>query len=365
MPTLLGDENYRHGGESRIGVLLANLGTPDAPTAKAVRRYLREFLSDPRVIESPRWLWQIVLNAIILPIRSPRSAALYRKIWTDEGSPLLVISQKIARALQAKMDSQNSHVKVELGMRYGSPSIASALRELKKANCRRLLILPLYPQYASSTVGSVFDAVAAELSTWRWTPPMRFVSGYANLPAYADALADSISAHWKKNGKPDSLLFSFHGTPLISLSQGDPYFCQCQMTARLAADRLQLQDDEWTASFQSRFGPAEWLQPYTEDALKKLADDGKLKVDVICPAFSADCLETLEEIAIGGREIFLSAGGKDFAYIPSLNDSPRHINFLFDLTAENIRDWLVLLADETDSNWRRLQKSRAEKFGGN
>lgn len=357
---LAGDENYRHGAAGKIGVLLANLGTPSAPTAKAVRGYLRQFLSDPRVVEAPRWKWLPVLFAVVLPFRAPRTARAYRKIWTADGSPLLLNCRAQRDAVAAAFAA--APVAVELGMSYGAPSIADALRKLKAQNCRRIVALPLYPQYAGSTGGSVFADVARELSRWRAAPHLRFVASYCDDERYIDALAGSIAAHRRTHGRPDKLVFSFHGTPRAMLDAGDPYYCHCQKTARLAAARLGLRDDEWTATFQSRFGRAEWLRPYTDETLRGLPRRGARDVQVVCPAFSSDCLETLEEIAVENREIFLRAGGARFGYIPALNDSPAHIEFLTALLRDNIGDWLSHLQKQNAAEVRDLQKQNAESL---
>ncbi|MBE8157922.1 MAG: ferrochelatase [Betaproteobacteria bacterium] len=363
MARFLGGGEYRHGGEEKIGVLLANLGTPEAPTAKALRKYLRQFLSDPRVIETPKWRWLPVLYGIVLPLRAPRSAAAYRKIWTKDGSPLLANCRAQEKKLAAAF--AGLPVAVELGMSYGAPSIISALRKLKSQNCRRIAALPLYPQYSGSTGGAVFAAVAKELSAWRAAPHFRYIAAYCDSPRYIQTLADSISAHWKKHGRPDMLIFSFHGTPLDMLKNGDPYHCLCQKTARLAAARLDLPPEKWLVAFQSRFGRAEWLSPATDSVLRELPEGGGVRhVQVVCPAFSSDCLETLEEIAIEEREVFLRAGGEKFSYIPALNDSPAHIDFLESLLRENIGDWLLHLQRENAPENRARQKETAGANGG-
>ena len=363
MARFLGENEYRHGGEEKIGILLVNLGTPEAPTAKALRKYLRQFLSDPRVVESPKWKWLPVLYAVVLPFRAPRSAAAYQKIWTKDGSPLLVN----CRAQQQKLAAAFSGlpVAVELGMSYGAPSIAAALQKLKAQNCRRIVALPMYPQYAGSTGGSVFTDIAGELCKWRAAPHFRFIAAYCDDPRYITALASSISAHRQKNGSADMLVFSFHGTPLEMLKNGDPYYCLCQKTARLAAEKLNLRAAEWRVSFQSQFGRSEWLKPSTENTLRELPARGAKHVQVICPAFSSDCLETLEEIAMENCGIFMQAGGEKFSYIPALNDSPAHINFLHALLGDNINDWLLHLERENAAANRKRQKETAQKLGGN
>ncbi len=302
------------------GVLIANLGTPDAPTPAALRRYLAEFLWDRRVVDLPRPLWWLILHGIILRTRPARSARLYQAVWTAEGSPLLSISRRQQALLQQALPD----CKVALGMRYGSPAIASALDELLAAGCEEVIVLPLYPQNSCSTTASTFDALAQALAGRRDVPPLRFIADYHDHPAYLDALAASIrEARSESTG--ELLLFSFHGTPRRYRDEGDPYFDQCQTTARLVAERLGLQNGEWQVSFQSRFGREEWLQPYTDETLKQLAADGVKSIDVICPGFAADCLETLEEIAQENRGLFLAAGGERYRYIPALNERPDHI----------------------------------------
>lgn len=337
---LINPPPHRHGSGGSIGILLVNLGTPEAPTAQAVRPYLRRFLSDPRVVEGPRWLWWLVLNSVILTRRPPRTAAAYAKIWdTTHGSPLLTISRRQQQALQTALDAAMPAVRVELAMSYSAPLIRTALRTLQQHDCRWLLVLPLYPQYASSTVGSVFADVCAELSRWRRVPHLRFISGYGDDPRYIRALAARIDAARQQHGAADKLIFSFHGTPLQMLTDGDPYHCLCHKTARLTAAALHLADTEWLVTFQSRFGRAEWLQPYTDEVLAALPKQGVKRVQVVCPAFAADCLETLEEIAQESREVFMQAGGEHYAYLPALNDAPAHIAFLRELVQDATADW--------------------------
>ena len=347
-----GERDYDHSRAENIGVVLANLGTPPAATTSAVRKYLREFLSDPRVVEAPRLLWHLILNGWILPRRSPKTAAAYRSIWQAEGSPLMVISRRQAAKLQESFCGLP--VVVELAMRYGNPSVAQALANLRAHNCRKIVIQPLYPQYAASTVGSVFDAAAAELRKWRFVPQLHFIHSYGNDSRYIAALAASINRH---RVDESLLLFSFHGMPLEMLLAGDPYHCQCRQTARLTAEYLQLPPDKWRVSFQSRFGTAQWLQPYTDETLCKLPAEGISKVQVICPAFSADCLETLEEIAVENRNLFMAAGGKEYSYIPALNDDKAHIKFIHELITDDIGKWLTQVQTANkDSNNRATRK---------
>ncbi|MCH9758114.1 MAG: ferrochelatase [Proteobacteria bacterium] len=338
---LIGTPDYAHGTAAKIGVLLVNLGTPEAPTAKAVRPYLRRFLGDARVVETPRLLWWFILNGIILPLRPSRTAAAYAKIWQKEGSPLLLISQQQQQALQQQLSTHcgDNTIDVALAMSYSKPSIRTALQQLQQQQCRYLLVLPLYPQYASSTIGSVFTDVTAELARWRFVPHLRFISGYCDDPRYINALAAQIADYRRQHGSADKLIFSFHGTPLKMLTDGDPYHCLCYKTARLTAEKLQLSADQWQVTFQSRFGKAVWLQPYTDKTLQQLPQQGVKSVQMVCPAFAADCLETLEEIAEENREIFIHAGGTAYDYIPALNAGSMHINFLRDLTLDAIGDW--------------------------
>lgn len=312
----------------KVGVLLINLGTPDAPTATGLRRYLREFLSDPRVIEIPRLAWLFILHGIILRVRPKKSAKLYQSVWTSEGSPLLVISKQQQQAIQEQLGDGFS---VKLGMRYGNPSIPNALRELQNEGVRKIIVLPLYPQYAAPTTGSSFDAVAKELSLWRWVPELHFINNYCDEPLYIDALANSVREHIEKNGKPQKIIFSYHGTPKRNLDLGDPYYCFCIKTTRLVAEKLALDKNDYIASFQSRFGYAEWLKPYTDETLKNLPAEGIKNVAILSPAFSADCLETLEELAVENRHTFLAAGGETYHYIPALNDRADHIHALVQL----------------------------------
>jgi ferrochelatase len=345
-----GQPEFQHGEIPAVGVLLANLGTPDAPTAPALRRYLREFLLDPRVIEMNRALWWTILHLAILPTRPKVSAKLYQKVWTEEGSPLLFITRRQAAAVATVLEREvGTPLHVAVGMRYGNPSIRSALRELADKGCRRILVLPLYPQYAAVTTGSTFDAVAAELSTWRWVPEVRTVHHYHDVPAYTDALAASIREAWAAGGQAEKLLFSFHGIPQRYFDAGDPYFCNCHKTARLAAERLGLARDRWQVSFQSLFGREEWLKPYSEQTIKAMARSGVRSLDVVCPGFSADCLETLEEIDGENREFFLHAGGEAYRYIPALNDRQDHVRVLADVVLANLAGWIVP-ADEWNAN---------------
>ncbi|NNE43855.1 MAG: ferrochelatase, partial [Gemmatimonadetes bacterium] len=319
-PDFVGETSFDHAEVPAVGVLFANLGTPDAPTRSALRRYLKEFLWDPRVVEVPRWQWWLILNGIILNTRPQKSAELYEKVWTDEGSPLLTISRQQASGLEGRLRERiGNPVHVAVGMRYGNPSIQAALEELRAKKCRQILVFPAYPQYSAVTTGSTFDAVADVLKTWRWVPGLRLVSHYHDHPGYLRALAGSIRAAWEGAGPPDKLIFSFHGMPVRYLHDGDPYHCECQKTGRLLAEELELNDDAWTVSFQSLFGKEEWLRPYTDETLEALGKGGG-SVDVICPGFSADCLETIDEIGRENRHVFEEAGGGRYRFIPCLND---------------------------------------------
>jgi ferrochelatase len=324
----------------RIGVLAVNLGTPDAPTYFAVQRYLREFLSDRRVINTSRLIWLPLLYSVILPFRPLRTARKYRKIWLGEGSPLAVYSKrltvKIGAALQADF---GDWVRVELGMTYGNPSIAAALESLAQQNIDRLLVLPLYPQYCSSTTGSVFDRTHRALARWRWLPETRFVNDYYHDGGYIEALAARIRAHWDEAGERSHLLFSYHGIPAAYVAGGDPYQAQSEATTRLVVSRLGLAPDAWSHSYQSRFGRVAWLQPYTEDTLKSLAQRGVRKLSVVSPSFAVDCLETLEEVAIEYRGKFLGLGGERLTLVPALNDDDRHAQVLAAIVKTHLQGW--------------------------
>lgn len=334
------EETFTHDRVPCSGILLTNLGTPDAPTAKYVRRYLGEFLWDPRVVELPRPVWWLILHGIILPLRPARSAEKYRAVWTEAGSPLLTIARHQAAAVAARLTQRcPGPVRVALGMRYGNPSIPTALAALREAGVQRLLVFPLFPQYSATTTASTFDAVAAELKTWRWLPELRMITQYHDDPGYISAVAASISAFWQRHQPPQRLLFSFHGLPKRNLLAGDPYHCQCHKTARLVAEQLQLPSVDWAVSFQSRFGRAEWLQPYTSQLLQEWAKAGVKRVHVVCPGFSADCLETLEEIERENRAFFAQAGGEDFHYIPALNADSQHIDVLVKLILQHTQGW--------------------------
>lgn len=354
MPTFQSSPPYEHGSPESLGVLLVNLGTPDEPTTGAVRRYLREFLSDPRVVEIPRAIWLPILYGFILPFRPSRSAEAYSKIWTSAGSPLLCISEDIAQSLHRKLSQRFAGpVHAVLGMSYGSPSIRSALDKLYAEGARRIIVLPLYPQYSGTTTGSVFDAVSSALSTRRWVPEVRFINHYHDSLGYVAALAASVSEYWEQNGRGDRLLLSFHGIPKQTFLNGDPYHCQCLKTARLLAQSLELADNEYDVTFQSRLGRAEWLKPYSDETIAELGRSGLERLDVLCPGFAADCLETLEEIAIQNAELFQESGGGDLRYIPALNARDDHVSFLARLVEKHAGGW-----PESSPDWSESEAAR-------
>jgi len=345
---------FSHGQAPRTAILLCNLGTPDEPTTPAVRRYLAEFLSDRRVVEIPRLLWLLILHGIILRFRPAKSAAKYASIWTPDGSPLKVWTEKQAKLLQGWLGQRNHYVKVRWAMRYGSTSIASQLDAMKADGVTRVLVVPAYPQYSATTTASVFDAVYQWAQQTRAIPELRFVNHYHDHSDYIAALAASVQRYWKKNGRPDKLVMSFHGVPERTLHLGDPYHCECFKTARLLAQKLQLDKDAFQVTFQSRLGRAKWLEPYTEPTLIAMAKAGVGRVDVLCPGFTSDCLETLEEINMEGREAFLHAGGKEFHYIPCLNDDPEWITGLCNIAQQHLLGWNTLDAPDP----RQLNASR-------
>ncbi len=321
-----------------IGILLINTGTPDAPTPKAVRRYLAQFLSDADVIEFPRWLWLPLLHGIILRVRPRRSARLYQRVWDERGSPLLCHTQDLATKLQDALRDQitESSVHIAVGMRYGNPSIKSALAELRERGATHLFVLPIFPQYTNTTSGTIIKAVFAELEEWRWMPSVQVLSDYHESDAYIHSVAKSMRTYWTKNGRAEKLLFSFHGIPQEYVEKGDPYQAQCLRSAALIANELGLTEGQWLATFQSRFGPQKWLQPYTDEALKELGREKLASLDVVCPGFAVDCLETVDEIGHEGRKAFQEAGGGVFAYIPALNATDLHVQALSEIILENL-----------------------------
>jgi len=313
-------------------ILIVNLGSPERLTVRAVRRFLRQFLSDPRVVNLPRSLWWLILNFFVLPFRPRQSAKAYAEVWTDRGSPLIYLTQDLTDKVASHFQ-QDPHVSVAMAMSYGPPSLTSQLRKLQKAQCQQVTVIPLYPQYSSTTTASVFDAVATELMQWRYIPELNFISDYHRHPLYISAIADSVQQAWTAQGRGELLLMSFHGLPDVLTKKGDPYYYQCLNTAELIAEQLNLKDGKWRVVFQSRFGKAKWLQPYCIETLKALPDEGFKNIDIICPGFAIDCLETLEEINMTNKNIFLEAGGEQYRYIAALNDSDANVKLMLDLIA--------------------------------
>lgn len=354
-----GSPTFSHQQEDRIGVLITNLGTPDAPTPKALHRYLKEFLWDPRVVEVPRLIWWFALNGVILRIRPKRSAKSYATVFTDEGSPLLFHTRNQSHALQALLSEQgHGNVVVDFAMRYGNPSIPSVLESMFNKGVRKLLVLPLYPQYSGSTAASTFDAIAKDFTTRRWIPDLRFVSHYHDYSPFIDAAAQRITEHWQTHGRADKLMFSYHGVPMRYLHNGDPYHCECHKTSRLLAEKLGLGKDEYVTTFQSRFGREEWLKPYTDATLKAFPAQGVKSVQVFCPGFSADCLETIEEIGEENKHYFQEAGGERYEYITALNDRPDHIAALAMLVRDNLQGWRVATDAARDGRAKALGSTR-------
>ncbi len=349
----IGTPQFNHGTPEKLGVLMINLGTPDAPETPEVRRYLAQFLSDPRIIELPRWLWKTILHGIILRVRPAKSAEAYKEVWSEtDGSPLLSISKKQQAALQKELSARyGDDVVVGLGMRYGTPSVDDALTELEQHNVRRLLIIPMYPQYSGTTTASVFDEVANRLQRTRWLPELRFINQWCDEPGYIKVLANSVKKYWAENGKNDLLVTSYHGIPMRYLLNGDPYHCLCHKTTRLLAEELAIDPSKTKVVFQSRVGKEEWLQPYCDETMKRLPKDGVTKIDVISPAFAADCLETIEEIEGENREYFMENGGESFNYIPCLNDDAEHMQFMADLVGKHIQGW-----PEADANRNKAKE---------
>lgn len=349
-----GNPTFSHEQADKIGVLITNLGTPQAPTKAALRPYLKEFLSDPRVVEFPRLLWKLVLNGVILNVRPARSAESYKTVWTEQGSPLYfhTVNQKerLAETLKAEFGDK---LVVEMAMRYGQPAIADVIDKMMQQGVRKLLVFPLYPQYSATTTGSTFDAIAKDFMQRRWLPDFRFINHYHDDERYIDALVDSVKTYQAEHGTADKLLFSYHGIPLRYLKNGDPYHCECHKTTRLVAEKLGLEKDQYMTTFQSRFGREAWLQPYMDETLKSLPSQGVKSVQVICPGFSADCLETIEEIGEENREYFMQAGGENYQYIPCLNSSEQHIQALTAIIKDNLQGWNV--ASEEDIKTRAAQ----------
>jgi ferrochelatase len=357
MPRFAPEPPYAHDATPKVGILLVQLGTPDEPTPPAVRRYLREFLSDPRVVEIPKPVWAIILNGIILNVRPKQSAQKYAKVWMKEGSPLKVYTERQAKLLQGRIGmTTRAPFMVRYAMRYGSPSVGAVFDEMRAAGCDRMLVVPMYPQYAASTTATVTDEIGRALARTRNQPELRIVKHFHDDPGYIRALGDGIREYWRANGRPDKLLMSFHGLPRYTLDRGDPYHCECHKTARLLAADLELPDNRWQLVFQSRFGRAEWLKPYTAQTLEDLGRAGLRRVDVACPGFVADCLETLEEIAMEGRETFLGAGGQEYHAIPCLNDRTDWIAALAGIVRGHLGTWLP---EDWDANAARAEAQRA------
>ena len=351
---MLPEPPHTHGTPARVGVLLINLGTPEAPTVPAVRAYLREFLSDPRVVEIPRPLWWLILNLFVLPTRSRASADRYAQVWMSEGSPLKVHTERQTALLRSHLGERVKFpLVVEYAMRYGKPSIAERLQQLKARNCDRILLLPLYPQYSASTTATAFDAAFACLARMRNQPALRTVRHFHDHADYIGALAHSIRDYWTQHGRPERLVMSFHGVPRFTLDKGDPYHCECHKTGRLLAEALQLEAGQYDLTFQSRFGRAEWLKPYTAEVLAELGRKQTRRVDVVCPGFVSDCLETLEEIAIEGKTIFLQAGGREYHYIPCLNERGDWIHALADIVLNHLLGWTAAVPEEALEASRR------------
>ncbi|AUH51370.1 ferrochelatase [Chromobacterium sp. ATCC 53434] len=357
MPRYLPEPAFRHDHAPRTGVLLINLGTPDAPTARALRPYLKQFLSDPRVIEIPRLPWWLILNGIILNTRPKQSAKKYAAIWTREGSPLLTHTRDQARLLKSRLDEMgHGELIVDYAMRYGNPSIASVMGKMREQGVERLLLLPLYPQYAASSSATALDEAFRVLTRLRNMPEVRVVRHFHDDAGYIAALAARIREHWQRERQPDKLVMSFHGVPRFTRDKGDPYHCECQKTGRLLAEALQLRPDQYVISFQSRFGRTEWLKPYTSEVLAELGKAGTATVDVVCPGFVGDCLETLEEIAMEGKQTFLGGGGGEFRYIPCLNEDPQWIAALADIVGSNLNGWLKNPAQDGVERLARAQR---------
>ncbi len=364
MPRFLTEPPHRHGTAATTAVVLVNLGTPDAPDAPSLKRYLRQFLSDPRVVEIPKPLWWLILNGIILNVRPKKSAAKYASVWLPEGSPLRVHTERQAKLLAGYIGERGHHLTVTWAMRYGSPSIPDVLSRLKAGGATRILLVPMYPQYSASTTATVIDEACHWLTKTRNQPELRFIRNFHDDAGYLGALENSVRKHWQANGPlgaDDRLLISFHGLPKRSLDLGDPYYCECQKTGRLLAERLKLKAEQYKICFQSRFGKAEWLQPYTAPTLTAMGEAGVRRVDVICPGFTADCLETLEEIAQEGRDDFLAAGGKEYHYIPALNENNDWLHALTHLVEQHLGGWPSKA--EIDPKAQELTASLAVKHG--
>jgi ferrochelatase len=359
--------DYTHGSPTRTAVMLVQLGTPDAPTESALRRYLKEFLSDPRVVEIPRAIWALILHGFILRVRPAQSAKKYASVWinngADQGSPLRVYSEKQSKMLRGYLGHAGVDVDVVLAMRYGQPGVQQVIQELAERDIERLLVVPMYPQYSATTTASVYDAVGLAMSKLRNVPELRYIKHWHDDPAYIDALAANVRRSFERDGQPDILVVSFHGVPRLTLTLGDPYHCECLKTARLLAERLRWPDEKMRVTFQSRFGKAEWLKPYTQSTLEELGAKGVQHVSVVCPGFVADCLETLEEVGDEVRQAFLDAGGKKFTYIPALNDSAEWINALAALVRQHMQGWDTGRLTDADKQELTQSQARAKALG--
>ncbi len=323
-----------------IGVLLVNLGTPDDTSTTAVRRYLAQFLGDPRVVEVPRVLWWLILHGLLLPFRARRSAAAYKRVWTENGSPLLHHTQELSRKLDQRFNALTpGSVRVEFAMRYGKPSIKFGLDRLRQAGAHRLLVLPMFPQYSGPTIGSIFDAVTTHCQQWRWVPELRYVTGYYDDPGYIATIAASIRTYWKQHGQAEKILFSFHSIPRSYHDKGDPHFAHGETTAHLLARELRLEEDDWAIGFQSRIGRGDWLEPKTMDVLQEWGEAGIERAQIVCPCFPVDCLQTLDEIAVEGRQHFIRAGGGNLEWIPSLNAADSHVDMYAAIISRHIGGW--------------------------
>ena len=351
------EPSYKHGDIPKVGIIISNLGTPESPTPKALRKYLGQFLMDRRVVEIPRFLWCLILYSIILVFRPSASAKKYKQIWTNKGSPLMVNAMEQNRLLRGVIQKRYSQpIEVELAMSYGQPSFNKAYDKLRSKNCTKILLFPLYPQYAASSTASSMDSLWRILLKSRNVPEIRTIRNYHDQLPYIYSLKKSVQKYWKKYGKPNKLVISFHGVPKKSLMKGDPYHCECLKTGRLLAESLKLKDDEYQICFQSRFGKAEWLKPYFTDIISALGkSQNNKKIHIICPGFSSDCLETLEEIKIEGKNIFIEHGGEDYHYIPALNSSPEWIDAMAEIIDKNLQGWI-------DQRWAKTeQKNYSDK----
>ena len=357
------EPSFQHGQAARTAVLYCSLGTPSAPTAPALRKYLAEFLGDSRVVEIPKPIWWLILHGIILRVRPAKSAAKYASIWTEQGPPLKAFTEQQAQSLGTALQERGHHVAVRYAMRYGQPSIPAQLDALKAEGVQRVLIVPAYPQYSGTTTASVFDAVYRWGLKTRLIPEIRFVNHYHDDPRYIAALAQTVREHWAVNGQAEQLVMSFHGVPERTLQLGDPYHCECMKTGRLLAEALGLAKDQYKLTFQSRFGKAKWLEPYTEPTVRALAKAGRASVDVVCPGFVTDCLETLEEIAMEVRDAFLESGGQDFGYVGCLNHDPQWITALTDIAHSHLQGWPTQAPDQAQLAQRQHQRDQALSMG--